>query len=163
MNILFYRGTHPGLAGVYSRGVRLVTKSPYSHCEMLFSDGTAWSSSYLDGGVRAVPNFVLEVNNPDDWDMIYLPDELFETRARQWFLDHKGQGYDLLGNLHFVVSVVGDEKTKWFCSEAVGAALGLDNSWRYDPGTLYQAVKWLADSLTLDRMSFNQVQQPLTA
>lgn len=143
MEIMFFKGTHPGLAGIYSRGVRLITKSQYSHVEIQFSDGQSASSSYLDGGVRYK---AVDYSVASDWDSIELPDALFESGARAWFDAHAGQGYDLMGNLHFVVSVIGDEKTRWFCSEAVGAALGLPNSWRFDPGTLYQAVSWLANT-----------------
>ncbi len=144
MKLMFFKGIHPGLAGIYSHGVRIITKSIYSHVELLFDDGGSASSSYLDGGVRYK---TVDYSVASDWDCIELPSALYETAARAWFDAHKGQGYDLLGNLHFVISVVGDEKSKWFCSEAVGAALGLPNSWRFDPGTLYQAVSWMADSL----------------
>jgi hypothetical protein len=143
IRVYFYKAIRPGLAGIYSHGVRLVTKSIYSHCEIQFSDGMAASSSFIDKGVR----FAQIEFDPTHWDCIELPAELFEAKARQWFQDHLGQPYDLLGNIHFLFSVVGDDKRKWFCSEAVGAALGLPNSWRFDPGTLYQAVQWLASSL----------------
>jgi hypothetical protein len=143
IRVYFYKAIRPGMAGIYSHGVRLITKSIYSHCEIQFSDGMAASSSFIDKGVR----FAQIEFDPDHWDCIELPAELFETKARQWFQDHLGQPYDLLGNIHFLFSVVGDDKRKWFCSEAVGAALGLPNSWRFDPGTLYQAVQWLATSL----------------
>jgi hypothetical protein len=143
MKVFFYKAIRPGVAGIYSHGVRLITKSQYSHCEILFSNGRSWSSSFADGGVREK---VIEYD-PEHWDCIELPDELFEERALKWFVVHQGEKYDLLGNLHFIFSVVGDDKKKWFCSEAVGAALGLPNPWRFDPGTLYQAVKWLAESL----------------
>ena len=134
----FYKGTHAGLPGVYNRLVRWWTRSQYSHVELVFGTGQAASSSAMDGGVRFKPiEFDL-----DKWDFIELPDEL-ALRAWSWFDDHEGQAYDLLGNLHFVISAVGDDKRKWFCSEAVAAALGMPDPARFDPGTLHAALTFL--------------------
>jgi hypothetical protein len=138
--VAFYKVNHTGIQGIYSRGVRLWTKTPYSHCELIFSDGMAASASFMDHGVR----FKAIEFDPAKWDFIDLPDYL-EAKARQWFKDHEGQPYDLLGNLHFVIGVVGDDKNKWFCSEAVAAALGIDKAWRYDPGDLYPILKRISE------------------
>jgi hypothetical protein len=131
----FYRGTHAGLPGVYNRVVRWWTRSKYSHVELVFSTGHAASSSYMDGGVR----FKMIDFNEDKWDFVDLPAHL-ERAAFGWFLAHRGQKYDLLGNLHFIVAPVADDKRRWFCSESVAAALGLPDPWRYDPGTLASAI-----------------------
>jgi hypothetical protein len=130
-----YKGTHPGLPGVYNRLVRWWTRSTYSHVELIFIDGMAASASYMDGGVR----FKRIDFDPALWDFIDLPDHL-EPAARAWFTTHAGQPYDLLGNVHFVISPVGDDKRKWFCSEACAAALGFPEPGRYDPGTLASAL-----------------------
>lgn len=140
----FYKGTHAGVPGIYNRLVRWWTRSPYSHVELVFFDGgpgavsqTA-SSSYMDGGVR----FKWIEFDPDRWDFVDLPGQLAEP-ARAWFDAHEGDRYDLLGNVHFIVSAVGDDKRKWFCSEAVAAALGMPDPARFDPGTLYAALSFL--------------------
>src|SRR3546814_7608950 len=39
-------------SGIYSRVTRLVDGGPYSHCELVFSDGLSASASFIDGGVR---------------------------------------------------------------------------------------------------------------
>ena len=52
MKAAFYKGTRPGLQGIYSRAVRAIDRGPYSHCELVFSDGLSASASYIDGGVR---------------------------------------------------------------------------------------------------------------
>lgn len=135
MRAAFYKGTRPGIQGLYSRAVRLWTKSLYSHCELIFSEGMAASSSYLDGGVRFKP---IEFD-PEHWDFVDLPPHL-ERAAWAWFFAHQGQGYDLIGNVHFIVGPVGDAKNLWFCSESIAAALGLPDPWRYDPGTLASAL-----------------------
>lgn len=134
----FYKGTHLGLPGVYNRGVRWWTRSAYSHVELVFSTGHCASASYMDGGVR----FKVIEFDADKWDFVDLPAQL-EPAAFQWFLDHRGQPYDLLGNLHFVVARVADDKRKWFCSESVAAALGIPDPWRFDPGTLASALKFI--------------------
>lgn len=61
--IAFYRGRsdHKGLARLADWVTRLVTRSPYSHCEIAVgpqcydvgTDFTCYSSSFRDGGVRA--------------------------------------------------------------------------------------------------------------
>ena len=140
----FYKGTHPGMAGIYNRLVRWWTRSPYSHVELIFFDGGpgadshAASSSYMDGGVR----FKVIAFDPTLWDFVDLPDSL-ALPALAWFDKHDGAAYDLLGNVHFVLSAVGDDKQKWFCSEAVAAALGIPDPERFDPGTLHAALTFL--------------------
>lgn len=139
----FYKGTHTGLPGVYNRLVCWWTRSKYSHVELIFIDSAvpgralAASSSYMDGGVR---DKVIDFD-PALWDFVDVPDELWD-QAWQWFCDHDGQAYDLLGNLHFVLSAIGDDKRKWFCSEAVAASLGIPNPERFDPGTLHAALSF---------------------
>ncbi len=134
----FYKGTHSGLPGVYNRLVRWWTHSPYSHVELVFPWGVAASSSYMDGGVR----FKCIDFDPALWDFVDLPADL-ASAAEDWFNVHYDEPYDLLGNLHFIVSAVGDDKRKWFCSEACAAALGMPNPERFDPGTLHAALSFL--------------------
>lgn len=134
----FYRGTHAGMPGVYNRGVRWWTRSQYSHVELVFATGWSASASYMDGGVR----FKVIDFNDDKWDFVDIPN-VTEAQAWAWFEQHRGAGYDILGNVHFVLSAVGDDKSKWFCSEAVGAALGMPNPERFDPGTLHAALTFL--------------------
>ena len=134
----FYKSTHPGLPGVYNRLVRWWTRSPYSHVELVFGGGLAASSSAMDGGVR-IKSIEFE---PDKWDFVDLPEGLAQP-ALQWFGRHEGAAYDYLGNVHFVLSPVAGSKRKWFCSEAVAAALGIPDPGRFDPGTLHAALTFL--------------------
>lgn len=137
MRAAFYRGTRPGLAGVYNWLVRKWTRSPYSHVELVLTGGWCGSASFMDGGVRLkVIDF-----DPAHWDMVDLPAAL-EPAALAWFEQHRGARYDLLGNLHFIIRPVAHDKARWFCSEAIAAALGMPEPWRYDPGTLYSALQF---------------------
>lgn len=124
----FYRGTRPGLAGLYNRAVRIIGRGPYSHCELVFSDGLAASASWMDGGVR----FKRIEFDPARWDFIDLPPEK-EDAARLWFAEHDGEKYDLMGNLRFLFGIVRQSADKWFCSEALGAAVGVTEPWRHEP------------------------------
>lgn len=135
MHIAFYKANSPGLAGLYNRAVRWWTAGKYSHVELVFNDGMSASSSYRDGGVR----FKRIQFDPEKWDCLIVSDKL-ESAARNWFAQHGGEAYDLLGNFHFVVSPVTGDKDKWFCSEAVAASLGLAEPWRYDPNSLYNVL-----------------------
>lgn len=103
--VAFYKGTRPGIQGWYNRLVRCWTRSPYSHCEMIFSDGISSSSSFLDGGVR----FKEIEYKPENWDIVELPIE-FEKLARLWFIQHEGDSYDVIGNIGFVIGSVDDSK-----------------------------------------------------
>ena len=134
MKIAFYKGTRPGISGIYSIGVRAWTRSPYSHAELVFSDGMSASSSFVDGGVR----FKRIAYNPVNWDFVEIGGD--EATARQWFIDHEGEGYDLMGNAGFVVGFIRDSEFKWSCGESIAAALGYLEPWRYSPAILNSAA-----------------------
>lgn len=128
MKAAFYKATRPGWQGIYSRAVRVIDRGPYSHCELVFSDGMSGSASYIDGGVR-----LKRIDyNPAHWDFIDLPDAA-EPYARDWFERNSGAPYDLMGNLRFVLPWLADSQRGWFCSEAMAAALGWKEPWRYGP------------------------------
>ena len=129
--VALYKGTRPGLPGIYNRAVRAWERGPYSHCEMIFSDGMAASSSFEDGGVR----FKSIQFDTDRWDFISLPADQ-ERRARYWFHDHESEGYNLMGNLNHIIGFISGSKDKSFCSESVAASLGISEAWRYGPNTL---------------------------
>lgn len=134
--IAFYKGTRPGIPGVYNRLVRARGRGPYSHVELCFSDGWCASASFADKGVR----FKQMELNSDNWDIIELPIE-WEAAAYQWFIDHEGKSYDLWGNIHLTVGFVSDSGDKYFCSEAIAAALLINQPWRLEPNALYYVVQ----------------------
>jgi hypothetical protein len=134
MRVAFYKSIRPGIQGIYSHAVRWWTRSPYSHCELVFADGTAASSSYLDGGVRFKQIEFDQVK----WDFVDIEGD--EIAARLWFHEHAGRAYDLLGNVGFVLGPVRDAADHWSCAESVAAALGYPEPWRYSPAILHSAV-----------------------
>ena len=127
----FYKATRPGWQGIYSRAVRWIDRGPYSHVELVFSDGMSGSASYIDGGVR----LKRITYDPAHWDFIDLPPSL-EPYARDWFERNMGAPYDLMGNVRFVLPFLPDSQRGWFCSEAIAAALGWAEAWRFGPNGL---------------------------
>lgn len=151
MRAAFYKGTHSGAAGLYNRLVRWWCSGPYSHVELVFSDGMAASASYMDGGVR----FKQIDFDPAKWDFVDLPDHL-ESPARQWFKDHEGAPYDLLGNLGFLWRPIRGDKDAFFCDEAFLAAIGVHEPWRFDPCGAYAIALLLNRPATPAGFSFAQ-------
>ncbi len=122
--------------------IRRWQRSPYSHCEVITSvvadQYECWSASAQDGGVRRK---IMKLD-PAHWELYVLwwPHSRVR-RARDWFLAHEGQGYDLLGLLGFAWRPWRGEKAKWWCSEAAAAALGLTEPFRFDVATFAQLVR----------------------
>lgn len=127
MKLASYKGTRPGLQGLFNRAVRWWLGGRYSHTELVFSDGVCASSSWLDGGVR----FKLIKFDPAHWDIIDVDGD--ESRARQWFCDHVGDGFDLLGLFGFVWRRGTQDRSKSYCTEAIAAATGFPDPFRFDP------------------------------
>ena len=130
--LALFKGTRPGMDGVYNRIGRFLDRGPYSHCEMVFSERISASSSYIDGGVRFKAIGYSSVGN---WDFLPIPDASggIEQQARQWFLARSGLRYDVWGNIRFATNFARDSPDKWFCSEACMAALGFVEAFRYGP------------------------------
>jgi len=135
MRAAFYKATKPGLPGIYNRLVRAFEGGLYSHCELVFSDGDSASASFMDRGVRftgtGYRHAAINFGDAAKWDLYPLPAHL-ENAARAWFEAHDGHGYDLRGNVRFVWPWGNrDSRRKWFCSEAILAALGVPEPWRF--------------------------------
>ena len=136
MIVAFYKATRPGLEGIYSRAVRFIEHGPYSHCEVIFSDGTSASASFIDKGVR-----FKQINyNPENWDFVSVPDAVHDA-AKEWFAEHEGRGYDVWGNVAFVLPIVKHSAGKWFCSEAIAAAIGMPDAHKYGPNGLAKVLR----------------------
>lgn len=131
LRVAFYKGSET----LFGKMIRWWDRGPYSHCELVFSDG-AWATSYIRRGV------VIQHRNVDSsqWDFIELPDHL-EAPARKWFEEHNGKSYDFVGLVRFVLGFIAPSRDKWFCSRACADALGMTEGWREGPNGLYAAVR----------------------
>lgn len=130
MRLAFYKGRRGGFAGLFDAAVRWWTRGPYSHVELIFSNGLAASASQRDGGVR----FKLIAFHPDRWDFVDVGGD--ELAAFAWFEDHDGAAYDYAGLFGFVWRPGKGAGRRWFCSEAIAAALRYRDPWRFCPNTL---------------------------
>lgn len=131
MKLAFYKGR----ARLFDRAVQWWTRGPYSHVELVFSDGLSASASYRDGGVRMkVISF-----KPERWDFVEIDGD--EAAAWAWFDARLGEGYDALGLFGFLWRPFSGKPARWFCSEAIADALGYADSWRFCPNTLASAIK----------------------
>lgn len=138
LQVAFYKGTRPGAAGLYNRLGRWLDHGPYSHAELIMSDGMSASSSFMDRGVRI--KYIGYTSG--NWDFVAIPDR-FEAGARAWFLEHNGDPYDLLGNVNAAFGFVPHSINKWFCSESIASSLKLMDPWRYKPNGLFAVLKEL--------------------
>lgn len=134
MKIALYKGPPPRpIDIVFERLTSWWTRGPYTHVELVLSEpdenglSLCGSSSFRDGGVRTKWIHLKD----DSWDYIEVTGS--RADAMDWFAKHKGEGYDVVGLFGFVVRTVEGERGKWFCSEAVMAALGFKESWRFSP------------------------------
>jgi hypothetical protein len=126
----------------FDKVVRWWTRSQYSHCELVFSNGLWFSSSPRDGGCR------FKSITPADgaWDFIEISLTPEQERAVYDFcLREDGCWYDWIGIIFTQVLPLSFENPWWwFCSEICVAALqraGLlagVTAFHVDPGQLAQ-------------------------
>lgn len=128
--IAFYKGKPSLLARV----IRWLDKGPYSHCELVFSDGV-WGTAREGKGVLLRSLITVE----SDWDFVDLPAHL-EPAAREWFVQHEGKAYDYVGVVRFLFGFLNPARDKWFCSRACADALSLTGGWRESPNGLYEEL-----------------------
>lgn len=135
MHAAFYKGR----TRLFSRLTAWWLRGDYSHCELVLGTDESGmaicaSSSMMDGGVR-VKHMRLD---PAHWDIVPVAGD--PAQAWAWLLEHEGEGYDYLGLVGFIARVLGHDKERWVCSEAVAAMLGIPESWRFDPCSLRAAL-----------------------
>ena len=123
---------------------RILTRGRYSHCELAVrlpetaggQEYECYSASLRDGGVRRK---IMPLPSAK-WDLIPLDDAVLHAHTVGLYLRTAGQGYDLPGAFGVVFGLP-ENRRRWFCSEWVGKALGLSESWRFSPNDLAVIVK----------------------
>jgi hypothetical protein len=137
--VAFYRGK----GRLADRVVRIVTRSPFSHCELIRAEVrpergdtvTCISSSGRDGGVR-IKDIALEDGK---WDIYEVP----WARETAWARAEAelGRPYELWSMLFCqLLNLRRHSREKWFCSELVAHALGLSMPHALSPGDLLRAI-----------------------
>lgn len=133
---MFKLAMYKGRGNLFDAFIRFWDGGNYSHCELVFSNGLCASASFRDGQqVRLKPIQFDESR----WDFLELPAEL-EVDAWKFFNETEGAKYDLIGQIRFLVSPMRGQKKKYWCSEWVAAALGLQEPYRYGPNGLYATL-----------------------
>lgn len=167
MKLIGYKGTSKGLAGLVDILIRFRLKGKHSHTEILFEpgdgvghlvpdgilepiDGKYWcgSSSGMDripfysskrpnklGGVR----FKRIAIDQNKWDVIDVSDR-DAVKAAVVFVNREGSHYDYRLILSYLSFFVKEKEDQLVCSEICALALGLKESWRYDPCLLMLAM-----------------------
>lgn len=142
MKVAFYKAKS---GDWLDRLISIATLGPYSHCELVFSDGMCFSSSPRDGGTRLkLINF-----KPDHWDFVEFDIDYKTERGVYRFCKAcVGIDYDWWGVL-CPFGVLQDED-KWYCSEIITSIM-----WVWDlmptrintghiqisPNTLYRKIR----------------------
>ena len=141
MKIAFYRGK----GKLFDRITRWFTNGEFSHVELVFGDGSYFSSSKRDKGMR----FKFIKPKPDKWVLIEL-NVNNEHVLRRWCWGEVGKKYDTLGVIGFTVSPFRNRvqsRKRWYCSEICAAALRKAGGARYSmlperisPSALYSFI-----------------------
>lgn len=117
MKIAFYKAS----GTLFDKLIRFWTSGPYSHCELVFSNGTWFSSSPRDGGCR----WKIIGEDYSKWDFIDIDiTEDQENTLKAFCQREDGKGYDWLWIfLTQFLPLNLQDRNKWGCSELVTAAL----------------------------------------
>ena len=135
MKLAFYRGRYGTLA---DWAIILWTMGLYSHVELVFSNGTSFSSSGRDGGARFAE---IGYSHKERWEFVKL-DIDGEEEKEIWNECKRliGKKYDWLGIFfHQFLPLNTQDDDKWWCSEIVAYILGI-LPFRISPNKLYNAV-----------------------
>lgn len=147
MKVIFYKGK----GGLFSRLIRWFKKTPYSHCEIVFSNMLCGTSSEHYDGV--VCYLLKQPINLKEWDIIEIECDPHEEYLVQnvFCVEEYNCGYDWLGIILCQIFPWGRQhQEKWFCSEICTYALKrISHLKRYldtikphyvDPGELYNIL-----------------------
>lgn len=142
LRLALYKGHPKGLLNTIGYwSIRTWTWSKWSHAELVI-DGTCWSSSARDSGVRRK---TVDLTS-GKWDVFELTDnKQVKAKALAWFVEHENDPYDYRNIVRFVLPFIGHNNKHWVCFEAVGEALGIKDSHKLD-----------ADKLLKEAMNVNE-------
>jgi hypothetical protein len=115
------------------KAISFVSASIYSHCEIVFQDGTCASSSARDGGIRFKK---IELGN--HWDVYDIVTDVDVAAIKYWFNLNIDDTYDWLGALGSSVHIDLTTEGRKFCSYACAIVLGVSPI--RTPGNLYRTL-----------------------
>lgn len=137
-----FRKNAPGL---FPKLIRWWTSSPYSHCEVIFSNGFTFSADIEEFKTR----FKSVSHNPDEWDIIKIPIErIIEYKVYDFCLNEENCLYDIIGIFFSqIIPISFENPWWWFCSENAVACLHKTGELldiiphQTSPGRLYKLLK----------------------
>lgn len=132
MKIAFYKARY---GKVIDFLIAVVTVSKYSHCELVFPDGTCASASPRDGGIRFK---IIPLGSR--WDVFELTTHPTSAEIREWFETHDGDTYDFFGAIGSAFGFDLTKPKRKFCSQSCASALKLSHS-VVSPGRLFNLLK----------------------
>ena len=114
--------------------------SVFSHVELEIN-GVCYSSSNRDGGVRSK---IINTSNKQKWVSFELKNNIDKNICLNYFKRVEGQKYDWL-NIFFsqIIKLNIQSNNKQICSEFVANCLGLEDSYKYSPESLFYKLKEL--------------------
>ena len=116
MQIWFYKAEYGDWCDKF---ISWGTGGPYSHVELVFSDGECFTSSPRDGGVR-----FKTIPLSDKWTVIDIGNKEKEAAVKECCRKQLGKKYDWLGAFGCGIGLSWlTSEDKWFCSEIVGFIL----------------------------------------
>lgn len=135
---------YKGRGTAFNAAIRWWTGSIYSHCELVV-DGASYSSSLMDGGVRAK----IITFDPERWDFIDLPWADSDSIVEYFYQTEKDR-YNIAGLLASQVLNRNQAfRHAQFCSEWCANALGVPAASSYSPATLGGLCGWVFGALRL--------------
>jgi hypothetical protein len=144
MQVAFYKAFQPS-ATTLDTTVAVLSFGQYSHVELIFSDGMAFSVSPRDKGTRFKKiNF-----NPEAWDILDTPMvKETEDNIRSLANVFLGYKYDYIGAIFSISPVCIQKDKRFFCSELVTNLLNhcvyynaLGDGCKYSPNKLYKELR----------------------
>ncbi len=133
---MIYLAAYKGKTRFFDRFIQFWTNSKYSHCELVVN-GVCYSSSYLDGGVRAKS---INYNDSAKWDLYVVEwadaDTILGYYERT--KEYKYSVFDLIFTQLF--KSVLDDTNAMYCSAWCAGALGLSKPNLYNPDDLISLI-----------------------
>ena len=124
MSYNYKRAVEHGMGKRWVGRLISLRSSPYTHSEILFSDGVSFSSTMEDGANGARWRIIDYTKHPERWDSVAIPmthkDEEVVRRDAD-IMDGKMK-YDLWGLLSFgtPLAIIKPDPNKMWCSEICG-------------------------------------------
>jgi|LGVE01.1.fsa_nt_gb uncharacterized protein YycO len=114
MKVAFYKAKY---GTWFDKLIAKITNSKFSHCELVFSNGTAFSASDREGVRFAKIDF-----SSGHWELVTVDiTSEQESLLTAWCMRQVNSKYDWLGVFLGWVGI--HQQKKWFCSELCSEAL----------------------------------------